>query len=95
MPTSQGPQGAALGPPTYAGVLAALPVVRHRLRPTPLYEWPALSRLLGCRYSPKHGNHTPTTAFRVRGGTRLVPRLPAARAARRPGPVPFAIKGSL
>lgn len=62
--------------PTYADVFAAAPVVHAHLRPTPLYEWPALSRLLGCRYFLKHENHTPTTAFKVRGGLNLVARLP-------------------
>jgi threonine dehydratase len=62
--------------PTYNDVLAAGPVVRRYLKPTPLYEWPALSRLLGCRYFLKHENHTPTTAFKVRGGIHLVSRLP-------------------
>jgi threonine dehydratase len=61
--------------PTYADVLAAEPVVHRYLRPTPLYEWPALSALLGCRYYLKHENHTPTTAFKVRGGINLVSRL--------------------
>jgi threonine dehydratase len=46
------------------------------LKPTPLYEWPALSRQLGFRYLLKHENHTPTTAFKVRGGIHLVARLP-------------------
>src|SRR5262249_59874786 len=63
-------------PPTYADVVAAAPVVHRHVRPTPLYEWPALSRLLGCRYYLKHENHTPTTAFKVRGGVYLVSRLP-------------------
>jgi threonine dehydratase len=62
--------------PTYADVLAAAPVVHRHLKPTPLYEWPALSRLLGCRYYLKHENHTPTTAFKVRGGIHLISRLP-------------------
>ncbi len=61
--------------PTYADVVAAAPIVRRYLAPTPLYEWPALSRLLGCRYFLKHENHTPTTAFKVRGGIHLVARL--------------------
>src|SRR5438309_7894897 len=61
--------------PTHADVLAAEPIVRRYLKPTPLYEWPALSRLLGCRYFLKHENHTPTTAFKVRGGIYLVARL--------------------
>src|SRR5438445_6982033 len=46
------------------------------MKATPLYEWPALSRLLGCRFFLKHENHTPTTAFKVRGGINLVARLP-------------------
>jgi len=61
--------------PTYADIVAAAPVVHRYLRPTPLYEWPALSQLLGCRYYLKHENHTPTTAFKVRGGIYLVSRL--------------------
>src|SRR5262245_52591482 len=62
--------------PSYVDVQAALPNVRRCVRPTPLYEWPALSALLGCRYLLKHENHTPTTAFKVRGGLNLVARLP-------------------
>jgi threonine dehydratase len=62
-------------PPTYDDVVAAAPVVHRYIRPTPLYEWPALSTLLGCRYYLKHENHTPTTAFKVRGGIYLVSRL--------------------
>jgi threonine dehydratase len=62
--------------PTYADVVAAQQVVHRHLAPTPLYEWPALSRLLGCRYHLKHENHTPTTAFKVRGGLHVVARLP-------------------
>ncbi len=62
--------------PTYADIQAALPLVHRYMQPTPLYEWPALSQLLGCRYYLKHENHTPTTAFKVRGGLNLVSRLP-------------------
>jgi threonine dehydratase len=61
--------------PTYEDILAAAPVVHRYLKPTPLYEWPELSHLLGCRYFLKHENHTPTTAFKVRGGIYLVSRL--------------------
>jgi threonine dehydratase len=50
--------------------------------PTPLHEWPALSNLLGCRFFLKHENHTPTTAFKVRGGIYLVSRLTAEQRAR-------------
>ncbi len=61
--------------PTYADVAAAAKVVHAYMKATPLYEWRALSRLLGCRYFLKHENHTPTTAFKVRGGIYLVSRL--------------------
>lgn len=64
-----------MNPPTYADVLAAAPLVHRYLKPTPLHEWPALSQMLGCRYFLKHENHTPTTAFKVRGGIHLVARL--------------------
>jgi len=47
--------------PEYADVLDAAPVVHRYVKPTPLYEWPAQSRLLGYRYYLKHENHTPTT----------------------------------
>src|SRR4051794_39281158 len=63
--------------PTFADVLSAVPIVRRRLRPTALIEWPGLSRLLGCRYLVKHENHNPTAAFKVRGGVHLVSKLPA------------------
>ena len=66
-----------MNPPTYTDVACAAAVVRRHLPPTPLIEWPALSRLLGCRYYLKHENHTPTTAFKVRGGIYLVSRLSA------------------
>src|SRR5262245_32868043 len=64
-----------MNPPTYADIVAALPVVHRYMKPTPLYEWPALSKLLGCQFYLKHENHTPTTAFKVRGGIYLVSRL--------------------
>jgi threonine dehydratase len=62
--------------PTYADVLAAEPLVHRYVKPTPLYEWQSLSQLLGCRFYLKHENHTPTTAFKVRGGINVVARLP-------------------
>src|SRR5262245_1778197 len=64
-----------MNPPTYDDIVAAAPVVHAVLGPTPLYEWPALSALLGCRFLLKMENHQPTTAFKVRGGVHLVSRL--------------------
>ncbi|MEP6722078.1 MAG: threonine dehydratase [Variovorax sp.] len=42
-------------------VYAAMP-------PTPQYAWPLLGERLGCTLWAKHENHTPTGAFKVRGG---------------------------
>lgn len=64
-----------MSPVTYADVLDAVPRVREVLNPTPLYEWPGLSSLLGCRFYLKHENHQPTGAFKVRGGINLVATL--------------------
>src|SRR5260370_3091399 len=62
--------------PTYADVVSADQLVHRDVQPTPLYEWPALTELLGCRFFLKHENHTPTTAFKSGGGINLVARLP-------------------
>ncbi|MBV1909377.1 MAG: threonine dehydratase [Kangiellaceae bacterium] len=42
---------------------------------TPQYLWPQLSESSGCDVWVKHENHTPTTAFKVRGGINLVDHL--------------------
>jgi threonine dehydratase len=39
---------------------------------TPQVEWPLLARRAGCTVIVKHENHTPTGAFKVRGGLHLV-----------------------
>jgi threonine dehydratase len=38
------------------------------LAPTPQYAWPKLAKRAGCTVWVKHENHTPTGAFKVRGG---------------------------
>lgn len=42
---------------------------------TPQYSWPQLSEACGCEVWVKHENHTPTTAFKVRGGIVLIDAL--------------------
>jgi threonine dehydratase len=42
---------------------------------TPQYNWPQLSQETGCNVWVKHENHTPTTAFKVRGGIVLIDSL--------------------
>jgi threonine dehydratase len=63
--------------PTLADVLAAHERIRPHLRPTPLYNHPALSELVGAEVWVKHENHEPIGAFKVRGGVNLVSRLGA------------------
>jgi threonine dehydratase len=43
-------------------------IVRRHMPPTPAYHWPLLSARTGCEVWVKHENHTPTGAFKVRGG---------------------------
>jgi len=42
---------------------------------TSQYNWPQLSEASGCEVWVKHENHTPTTAFKVRGGIVLIDAL--------------------
>jgi threonine dehydratase len=61
----------------------AAELVHTVVPPTPQYAWPKLQQRAGCTVWVKHENHTPTGAFKVRGGLvyldRLVKRLPAIR----------------
>jgi threonine dehydratase len=47
-------------------------VVRQAVPPTPAYAWPLLAQRLGTSVVVKHENHTPTGAFKVRGGLTYV-----------------------
>jgi len=59
--------------------LAELEAVRglvgRHVPPTPQHRWPLLSRRLGAEVIVKHENHTPTGAFKVRGGIVHLTRL--------------------
>ena len=50
------------------GLAQARAVVGKVMHPTPQYCWPQLSARAGCEVWVKHENHTPTGAFKVRGG---------------------------
>jgi threonine dehydratase len=52
--------------------------VRHTVPPTPQYAWPKLRQRAGCTVWVKHENHTPTGAFKVRGGLVYIDRLQRA-----------------
>jgi threonine dehydratase len=47
---------------------AAARIVYAAMPPTPQYAWPLLGERAGCEVWVKHENHTPTGAFKVRGG---------------------------
>lgn len=56
-------------------------LVHRWLPPTPQYPWPLLADLLGADVWVKHENHTPTGAFKVRGGLVYLDRLRRERPA--------------
>jgi threonine dehydratase len=60
---------------TLADVRAAAERIAPHLRPTPLYPYPGLDRLLHASAWVKHENHQPVGAFKVRGGVNLVAQL--------------------
>ena len=57
----------------------AAELVHEVVLPTPQYAWPKLARRLGCTVWVKHENHTPTGAFKVRGGLVYLDRLMRAQ----------------
>ena len=60
---------------TADSLAAAVARVRPHVPVTPAYRWPLLEQLTGTETWVKHENHTPTGAFKVRGGVNLVGRL--------------------
>jgi threonine dehydratase len=54
-------------------------IVGAAMPPTAAHAWPLLSQRLGANVVVKHENHTPTGAFKVRGGLVYVDRLKRAR----------------
>src|SRR3954463_11275241 len=50
-------------------------VVGAAVQPTAAHAWPLLSQRVGASVVVKHENHTPTAAFKVRGGLVYVDRL--------------------
>lgn len=53
----------------------AAAIVHAAMPATPQYAWPLLARRTGCEVWVKHENHTPTGAFKVRGGLVYMDRL--------------------
>jgi threonine dehydratase len=46
----------------------AAALVHRTVPPTPSFAWPLLARRIGATVVVKHENHTPTGAFKIRGG---------------------------
>ncbi|MBT3932571.1 MAG: threonine dehydratase [Rhodospirillaceae bacterium] len=54
--------------PTKSEIETAAETVYAAMAPTPQYAWPLLAAASGANVWVKHENHTPTGAFKVRGG---------------------------
>ncbi|NMM26016.1 MAG: threonine dehydratase [Glaciimonas sp.] len=54
--------------PNKAELDSAAAIVYAAMAPTPQYSWPLLNQALDTEVWIKHENHTPTGAFKVRGG---------------------------
>ncbi len=50
----------------------AAQLVYTQMPPTPQYNWPIISKDIGADVWVKHENHTPTGAFKVRGGITFI-----------------------
>jgi len=69
---------AAESPFALAELEAAAALVYRYFPATPQHQWPKLSRRAGCTVWVKCENHTPTGAFKVRGGLVHLTRLRAS-----------------
>jgi threonine dehydratase len=65
---------------TLAELEEAARLVHRIVPPTPQYPWPRLAEHVGCQVWVKHENHTPTGAFKVRGGITYLDSLRHSRA---------------
>jgi threonine dehydratase len=58
-----------------AALKDAARLVHAHMPTTPQYPWPLLAKRTGCDVWVKHENHTPTGAFKIRGGLVFMERL--------------------
>jgi threonine dehydratase len=71
--------------PSLAELQAAAATVHRHMPPTPQIAWPLLKERLGVDVVVKHENHTPTGAFKVRGGFVYMQNYAEAERLRQPG----------
>jgi threonine dehydratase len=77
---------------TLADLEAASRRVYAAMAATPQYAWPLLARRAGREVWVKHENHTPTGAFKVRGGLNLLGAM--AERGERPAGIVSATRGN-
>ncbi|MBS0243727.1 MAG: threonine dehydratase [Proteobacteria bacterium] len=70
----------------------AAELVHRHLPPTPAYAWPLIAERAGTEVWIKHENHTPTGAFKIRGGIVYMDEF--ARSGTRPKGVITATRGN-
>jgi threonine dehydratase len=75
-----------------SGLEAAASLIYRHVPATPQYAWPLLAARTGCEIWVKHENHTPTGAFKVRGGLVYVETL--LRSGPRPAGILSATRGN-
>lgn len=75
-----------------SGLKAAASLIYRNVPATPQYAWPLLAARTGCEVWVKHENHTPTGAFKVRGGLVYVETL--LRTSPRPSGIISATRGN-
>ncbi len=61
--------------PVLTELESAAAIIYKVMPPTPQYSWVTLNQRLGAKVWIKHENHTPTGAFKVRGGLILMEEL--------------------
>jgi threonine dehydratase len=71
---------------------AAASLIYRSMPPTPQYRWPLLDQRAGASVWVKHENHTPTGAFKVRGGLVYLDNL--CRSGSKPDGVISATRGN-
>jgi threonine dehydratase len=88
----QVPRSIAEDGPSLDALEAAASLIYRSMPPTPQYRWPLLDQRAGASVWVKHENHTPTGAFKVRGGLVYLDNL--CRNASKPDGVISATRGN-
>ncbi|HYU54357.1 MAG TPA: threonine dehydratase [Gemmatimonadaceae bacterium] len=88
----QANSGVLADQPSLDQLESAAALIYKSMPPTPQYRWPLLEARVGTTLWVKHENHTPTGAFKVRGGLVYLEEL--CRTGERPRGVVSATRGN-